>query len=116
MMLFINLTDQIGLLDFPQSYPLKKKYCLKYLKQKSFLNFKYLSARPSKFLNFFFINIECIEDYNIENNKQYHYLKLYNKVLSLSGIENKNLNHYPPKINFNFNKKLIYLIITLIFI
>ena len=84
----------------------KRKYCLKYLKQKSFLNFKYLSARPSKFLNFFFRNIECIEDYNIENNKQYHYLKLYNKILSLSGIENKNLNHYLPKIDFNFDKKI----------
>ena len=32
----------------------KRKYCLRYLKPKSFLNFKYFSSRPNKFLSFFF--------------------------------------------------------------
>lgn len=84
----------------------KRKYCLRYLKPKSFLNFKYFSSRPNKFLSFFFKYIQCLEDYKIKDNKKYHYLKMYNKIMSLSGVENKNLNHYLPKIDYNFNKKI----------
>lgn len=92
----------------------KRKYSLKYIKTKSVKNFRYQVSRPIFFYSFFYKHVKCIEDYNLKNNKDYHYLSLYYKILEYENLSFKNKKHYFPvekiknKNNLNlFNEYLL---------
>ena len=60
----------------------KKKCAIQYKKVKTFFKKKFFITRPNIFIKFFFTDlINCIDDYDIPNNKKYHYLSLYFKIL-----------------------------------
>ena len=75
----------------------KKKICIQYSKLKSILGKKFTILRPNNIVKFFFSNsLSCIEDYNVSNNKDFHYLSLYLKLISLENIKIVNQNHFLP--------------------
>ena len=82
-----------------------------YIKNKNFLGFNYKSKRPNSIYKLFFKNTEnCIEDYNHPNNKEYHYLTLYQNLLRQLNIEIRNKKHYLPFIsnkNFLFDNYIL---------
>ena len=73
----------------------KNKLAINYKKNKKILGFNYEISRPNFFFKFIF-NFFVIsnENYNISNNKEYHYLKLYLKLLEFINIYIKNKKHY----------------------
>ena len=92
----------------------KKKVCIQYSKLKSILGKKFTILRPNSIIKFFFSNsLDCKENYNVSNNKDYHYLSLYLKLISLENIKIVNQNHFlpidlPKKIS-RFDKEYFYL-------
>jgi ADP-heptose:LPS heptosyltransferase len=92
----------------------KKKICIQYSKLKSILGKKFTILRPNNIVRLFFSNsLNCIEDYNISNNKDFHYLSLYLKLISLENIKIVNQNHFLPivlqKKIPRFNEEYFYL-------
>ena len=86
-----------------------KKVCIKFIKNKKIFG-KFLKInRPNFFINYFFDFTEiCYENYNLNNNKNYHYLSLYLSLLEKLNIKITSKNHYlpfnnPTKIT-NFDK------------
>ena len=83
-----------------------RKLCIRFLKNKKIFNINFKITRPNYFLNFFFNNsVLSIENYNLTNNKEFHYLNLYLTLLKNINIKIKNTNHYlpfdnPTKISF----------------
>jgi ADP-heptose:LPS heptosyltransferase len=75
---------------------------------------KFTILRPNNIVRLFFSNsLNCIEDYNISNNKDFHYLSLYLKLISLENIKIVNQNHFLPivlqKKIPRFNEEYFYL-------
>jgi len=71
------------------------KLALNYKKTKKILGFNYKITRPNFFLKFFFnFLVLSKESYDISDNKEYHYLKLYLKLLELININVINKKHY----------------------
>ncbi len=89
-----------------------KKYSLKFIKQKKFLGKNYKLTRPNFFYQYFIDTIECKEDYSLSDNKSYHYLTLYLKLLKKADFDIINKNHvlnYKPKIKVvNFKNDYIH--------
>ena len=89
-----------------------KKYSLKFIKQKKFLGKNYKLTRPNFFYQYFIDTIECKEDYNLSDNKSYHYLTLYLKLLKKADFDIVNKNHvlnYKPIIKVvNFKNDYIH--------
>ena len=55
-----------------------KKACIKFIKNKKFLNKSFSVNRPNFLINKFFdINEISYEDYHLSDNHKYHYLSLY---------------------------------------
>ena len=75
----------------------KKKICIKFLKNKNIFGKLISVNRPNFFVNYFFDDCEISnEDYNINNNTNYHYLSLYLNLLKKLNIEVLSKNHYLP--------------------
>ena len=73
----------------------KQKVALNFIKSKKIFGFNYKLSRPNFFLKLFFNSLViCNEDYNIKNNKEFHYLKLYIKLLQSINININNKKHY----------------------
>ncbi len=84
----------------------KLKACICYIKNRNFLGFVHRSIRPNIIYKLFFKKIvNCLEDYNHPNNDDYHYLRLYHKLLEQIGIKIKFKNHYLP---FNSYKNILF--------
>jgi len=78
----------------------KFKACLRFIKNKSIFNFDFLVYRPGFFIKYFFnISENSIENYNILENKNYHYLSLYLKLLNQLNIKIFDKNHYLPYVS-----------------
>jgi ADP-heptose:LPS heptosyltransferase len=84
----------------------KKKSCIKFIKVKNLFGKKINVCRPGAIISSFFNIVEnCIEDYTIKNNKNYHYLTLYLKLLENLEINihtNEHFLPYTPKTSTNF--------------
>ena len=79
-----------------------KKACLRFIKKKIFFGFNIFTYRPNNFLKMFFdITVNSIEDYDIIDNKNYHYLSLYLKIFDNLKIKVSDKSHYLP-----FNKRI----------
>tara|TARA_Y100000590_G_scaffold446126_1_gene579385 strand:- start:414 stop:1379 length:966 start_codon:yes stop_codon:yes gene_type:complete len=76
----------------------KKKYSLKFIKQKKILGYFLNINRPNLIYSKFIETIECYENYNLQNNKSYHYLTLYLKLLELANFKIFDNSHH-----FKFN-------------
>lgn len=75
----------------------KFKCCIRYIKKKKFFNFQYTLCRPNFFLKpFFNLSLDCIEDYLISNNLDYHYVTMYQKLLTNCKFKIINSSHYFP--------------------
>lgn len=85
----------------------KIRASFKYIKKKKFLGISYNIERPGffvkKFYNFF---CSVIEDYNIKNNKKYHYLTLYLKLLKNLSLKIFRTDYFLP-INNKLKKRII---------
>jgi len=78
----------------------KKKVCVRFIKSKKILGKSIFIKRPNFFINFFFDEYEIsYENYNIDNNINYHYLSLYLNLLKKLNIKILSKNHYLPFIN-----------------
>ena len=91
----------------------KKKLCVRFYKKKKFLNKFFTITRPNFFISLFFDFIEnSFEDYNLPNNKDYHYLSLYLKLLNKLNIRIIDKKHYLPLDNIldvlNSSKDYLY--------
>ena len=86
----------------------KKKYAIQYKKTKTIFKKKFFITRPNIFIKFFFTDfINCIEDYEIHNNKNYHYLSLYFKILKKLDRNILKKKHYFHEYkNIKKNKEL----------
>ena len=73
------------------------KYSLKFIKQKKFFSKFYSVSRPNLIYQNFIKTIDCYENYNLEDNKSYHYLSLY-----LNLLKNAKLKILDKKHNFKF--------------
>ena len=77
-----------------------KKLCIKFHKKKRIFKKLFTIVRPNIFINLFFDFTEnSFEDYNLPNNKNYHYLSLYLKLLSNVNIKVIDKKHYFPLDN-----------------
>jgi len=82
----------------------KKKVCIRFIKSKKILGLLTYINRPNFFINYFFDEQEISnENYNIDNNINYHYLSLYLNLLKKLNIKILSKNHYLP---FNKPKKI----------
>jgi ADP-heptose:LPS heptosyltransferase len=82
----------------------KKKVCIRFVKSKKILGLLTYINRPNFFINYFFDEQEISnENYNIDNNINYHYLSLYLNLLKKLNIKILSKNHYLP---FNKPKKI----------
>lgn len=92
----------------------KKKICIQYSKLKYILGKKVNILRPNNIIKLFYSNtLISTENYDISNNKDFHYLSLYLKLISLENIKIVNQDHFLP-INFpnkisKFNNEYFYL-------
>ena len=84
----------------------KNKYSLQYIKTKFILGFKYKTFRPSFLYNSFYKYIECNENYNIQENKKFHYLSLYYEILKYENLKFFNKKHYFPSSKVYKNKNI----------
>ena len=92
------------------------KLCVRFIKNKKLLGKFYEVKRPNFFINFFFNhNVISYEDYNHLDNKKFHYLNLYLKLLKKINIKIISKNHNLPFKNpsnitkFNRNYILLHL-------
>jgi len=86
----------------------KYKACLRFIKNKSILGFDTLAYRPNFLIKYFFnIYEDSIENYDILDNKNYHYLSLYLKLLSQLNIKIFDKNHYLPYDSNNNKSEFI---------
>tara|TARA_B100000787_G_scaffold169466_1_gene160727 strand:+ start:1146 stop:2126 length:981 start_codon:yes stop_codon:yes gene_type:complete len=75
----------------------KFKACLRFIKNKSIFGIDFSTCRPGFFIKYFFnICEDSVENYNILQNKNYHYLSLYLKLLNQLNIKIFNKDHYLP--------------------
>ena len=86
-----------------------KKACIKFIKNKKFLNKFFSVNRPNFLINKFFdINEISYENYKLSDNHKYHYLSLYLKFLKNLNIKIFSRDHYLPFKNpinqSNFNE------------
>ena len=83
----------------------KKKSCIKFIKMKNFFGKKIEVSRPGTIVSSFFNIVEnCVDDYSIKNNKNYHYLTLYLKLLKnldINILTNEHFLPYTPKTSSN---------------
>ena len=83
---------------------------LLFIKNKKILNNLNIVKRPNYLLSKFFNYLEpCIEDYQISNNKDYHYLNLYLNILKRINLTIYSKNHYLPYNEINNQKFKNYL-------
>ena len=83
---------------------------LLFIKNKKILNNLNIVKRPNYLLSKFFNYLEpCIEDYQISNNKDYHYLNLYLNILKRINLTIYSKNHYLPYNETNNQKFKNYL-------
>lgn len=91
----------------------KNKYSLRFIKNKNIFNKTYKVIRPNILYNFFFKHINCHEDYSSNDNKLYHYLSLYFKLLEKANLQifsnNHILKYHPKKINTIFDTNYVLL-------
>lgn len=92
----------------------KNKLCVKYIKNKEIFGNFFRVNRPNFLLNFFFnYSVVSYEDYNHLDNKKFHYLNLYLKLLEKIKIKIFSKNHILPFKNpsniTKFNKNYILL-------
>ena len=74
------------------------------------LNNLIIVKRPNFLISKFFTYLEpCIEDYQISNNKDYHYLNLYLNILKRINLTIYSKNHYLPYNETNNQKFKNYL-------
>ena len=85
-------------------YKSVKKYSLRFIKQKKIFSLTYEVVRPNFFYQYFLNTIDCNENYNLDNNKSYHYLTLYLKLLDNAGVQIINKEHV---FNFKPKKKVV---------
>jgi len=70
---------------------------IRFIKKKKLFSFDYRLQRPNFLISSFYNILEnCNEDYNVENNKSYHYLDLYLKILKKLDIKIYTKKHYLP--------------------
>ena len=83
---------------------------LVFVKNKMILNNLIIVKRPNFLISKFFTYLEpCIEDYQISNNKDYHYLNLYLNILKRINLTIYSKNHYLPYNETNNQKFKNYL-------
>lgn len=83
---------------------------LVFFKNKMILNNLSIVKRPNFLISKFFTYLEpCIEDYQISNNKDYHYLNLYLNILKRINLKIYSQNHYLPYNEINNQKFKNYL-------
>ena len=83
---------------------------LVFVKNKMILNNLSIVKRPNFLISKFFTYLEpCIEDYQISNNKDYHYLNLYLNILKRINLTIYSKNHYLPYDKKNNQKFKNYL-------
>lgn len=83
---------------------------LVFVKNKMILNNLIIVKRPNFLISKFFTYLEpCIEDYQISNNKDYHYLNLYLNMLKRINLTIYSKNHYLPYNETNNQKFKNYL-------
>ena len=83
---------------------------LVFFKNKMILNNLSIVKRPNFLISKFFTYLEpCIEDYQISNNKNYHYLNLYLNILKRINLKIYSKNHYLPYNETNNQKFKNYL-------
>lgn len=94
----------------------KTKVCIKFIKNKRFLNKSYSLSRPNFFINKFFdMNEISYENYHLKDNYKYHYLNLYLNLLKKLNIKIISKEHYLPFENpinpskFNENYYLFHI-------
>ncbi len=80
------------------------KYSLKFIKEKKIFSKFYSISRPNFIYQNFIKTIDCYENYNLDDNKSYHYLSLY-----LNLLENAKLKILDKKHNLKFkpSKKIV---------
>ena len=75
----------------------KKKVCIQVVKEKYILGKSFFVYRPGRLIKFFFSKTQIsFENYNSHDNKKYHYLTLYLKLISSLGLKIVNNEHYFP--------------------
>ena len=83
---------------------------LVFFKNKMILSNLSIVKRPNFLISKFFTYLEpCIEDYQISNNKDYHYLNLYLNILKRINLKIYSKNHYLPYNEINNQKFKNYL-------
>ena len=83
---------------------------LVFVKNKKILNNLSIVKRPNFLISKFFSYLEpCIEDYQISNNKDYHYLNLYLNILKKINLTIYSKSHYLPYNETNNQKFRNYL-------
>ena len=83
---------------------------LVFVKNKKILNNLSIVKRPNFLISKFFSYLEpCIEDYQISNNKDYHYLNLYLNILKRINLTIYSKSHYLPYNETNNQKFRNYL-------
>jgi ADP-heptose:LPS heptosyltransferase len=81
-----------------------------FIKNKKILNNLSIVKRPNFLISKFFSYLEpCIEDYQISNNKDYHYLNLYLNILKRINLTIYSKSHYLPYNETNNQKFRNYL-------
>ena len=83
---------------------------LVFIKNKNIFNSLIIVKRPNFLISKFFTYLEpCIEDYEVLNNKDYHYLNLYLNILKRVNLTIYSKNHYLPYSTTNNQKFKNYL-------
>ena len=78
------------------------KSCISFEKTKNILGFKFLVYRPNFFFKMFYDNIEnSVENYYVKENKKYHYLSLYLKLLEKSNFKIFTKKHFFSNFDIN---------------
>ena len=89
-----------------------KKFSLKFIKKKKIFGRYFQISRPNFLYEYFINTIECVENYNLSNNKSYHYLTLYFKLLKKAGFNIINKEHvldYKPEMRIvKFDNEYIH--------
>ncbi len=80
------------------------KYSLKFIKQKKFFNKLYNISRPNFIYQNFIKTIDCYENYNLKDNKSYHYLSLYLNLLKNAKFKILDKKHC---LKFKPSKKIV---------
>ena len=89
------------------------KACIKFIKNKKFLGFNFEINRPNFFINSFFnLTVSSFENYNLSDNKKFHYLGLYLSLIDKLNIKIETKNHYlklkePYKIPYAHDNYLL---------